>query len=186
MDLVKGRPENAENRSVRELRCYDFLDKFGIEYERVDHEHADTMEACAEIDEILGASICKNLFLCNRQKTDFYLLLMPGGKPFKTKDLSQQIGSSRLSFASGEDMVYYLDTEPGSLSILSLINDKKKLVRLLIDKELLSSDFIGCHPCINTSSLKLKTSDVLCKILGSLGREYTAVELPGYENTDEM
>ena len=184
MNLAKGRPENAENRAERELRCYDFLDSLGIEYDRIDHEHADTMEACAEIDKVLGASICKNLFLCNRQKTDFYLLLMPGGKPFKTKDLSAQIGSARLSFASGEDMVSYLDTEPGSLSVLSLINDKDKSVRLLIDKELLASDFIGCHPCVNTSSLKLKAQDVLCTVLESLGRAYTTVELPRYENID--
>ena len=179
MELFKGRPENNEGRLQREVRTYDFLDELGIEYYRTDHERADNMEACNEIDAILGVLICKNLFLCNRQKTDFYLLMMPGDKKFKTKELSSQIGSSRLSFASPEDMLKYLDIEPGAVSIMGLMNDKEHMVNLLIDEDVLAGDELGCHPCVCTSSLKMKTADVLEKFLPATGHEYRTVHLVG-------
>ena len=180
MELQKGRPENTDNRLDKEIRVYDFLDKLGVQYQRIDHEAAMTMEACEEVDRILGddTTICKNLFLCNRQKTDFYLLLMPGEKPFKTKFLSKQIGTARLSFADGEQMEEYLNITPGSLSLMGLIFDKEKKVHLVIDKEVLDEENFGCHPCINTSTLLMKTSDVKEKILPALGHEYQVVELP--------
>ena len=127
---------------------------------------------------LLGCKICKNLFLTNRQQTDFYLLVMPGEKPFKTKLLSKQIGSARLSFASAEHMEKYLDITPGSVSILGLMNDKGGAVRLLVDRDLLKEEYFGCHPCINTSSLRLKTADVLEKLLPAMGHEPTFVDLP--------
>ena len=176
--LSKGRPENFTERLPKEQRCYELLDRLGVEYYRVDHEHADTIEACHAIEGTLGASICKNLFLCNRQQTDFYLLLMPGDKPFKTKLLSKQIGSSRLSFAGGEDMERLLDITPGSVSVLGLMNDTEVRVRLIIDSDLINDEYLGCHPCINTSTLRLKTSDVLNKLLPEMKHEYTQVSLP--------
>jgi len=184
MKLEQGRPVNCDGRLDKEIRCYDLLDKLGMEYQRIDHEAAMTMEACAAVDETLGATICKNLLLCNRQCTDFYLLLMPGDKPFKTKELSKQIGSSRLSFASGEYMEAFLDITPGSLSILGLMNDKDSKVQLLIDEDVLKGEFIGCHPCINTSSLRLKTAEVLEKLIPAMGHPYTAITL-GYSNEQE-
>lgn len=176
--VYTGRPENTEGRLEKEIAVYDFLDSFGIEYKRADHEALMTMEACEAVDQILGAQICKNLFLCNRQKTDFYLLLMPGEKPFKTKFLSKQIGTARLSFADGEQMEEHLNITPGSLSLMGLIFDKEKKVHLVIDKEVLDEEYFGCHPCINTSTLLMKTSDVKEKILPALGHEYQVVELP--------
>ena len=164
-------------RLPKELRVYDFLDSLHIAYDRVDHEPAMTMEACLAVDEALGASMCKNLFLCNRQQTDFYLLLMPGDKPFKTKDLSAQIGSSRLSFADAEHMEKYLDITPGSVSVLGLMNDKEKKVRLLIDRDLLSKEYIGCHPCVNTSSLRLATKDLIETIIPAMEHPMQIVEL---------
>ena len=181
MKLVKGRPIDETNRLQKEIDTYDFLDSLGVEYDRIDHEAAFTMEVCEEIDKVLGGKTCKNLFLCNRQKTAFYLLLMPGDKPFKTKDLSQQIGSSRLSFASEEDMIEILNLTPGSVTILGLIYDKEKKVKLLIDEEVLHDEYFGCHPCINTSSIKMKTSDVLKKVIPALTTEYLKVSLPRYE-----
>ena len=179
--LELGRPQNAENRLKKEIRTYDFLDKLGIEYSRVDHEVTDTMEACAEIDLILGAPTCKNLFLTNRQRTMFYLLLIPSDKPFKTKDLSAQIGSARLSFAGGEDMERMLDITPGSLSVMGLINDIDRDVNLLIDEELLNNEYIGFHPCINTTTLKVKTKDLLEKIIPATSHTIKYVSLPRYE-----
>lgn len=175
--LYFGRPDDMEKRLRKEQRCYELLDELGIEYARVDHEHADTIEACHEIEGTLGAKICKNLFLTNRQQTEFYLLLMPGDKPFKTKLLSKQIGTARLSFASPEHMEQYLDITPGSVSVLGLMNDGGK-VHLVIDKDLLSDEFIGCHPCINTSTLKIRTADITDKFLPKVGHEYALVELP--------
>ena len=177
MVLQKGRPADTAGRLEKEIRSYDLLDSLGIEYDRIDHEPAMTMEICEEIDRVLGATICKNLFLCNRQQTDFYLLMMPGDKPFKTKDLSSQIGSSRLSFGTPDYMEQLVDITPGSLSILGLMNDKEGRVRLLIDKDVLSGEYIGCHPCINTSSLRMKTSDMVEKLIPALRHAPTLVEL---------
>lgn len=168
----------AEGRIEKEMRSYALLDSLGLEYRRVDHEHADTIEACEQVEGLLECKICKNLFLTNRQQTDFYLLIMPGEKPFKTKLLSKQIGSARLSFASAEHMEKYLDITPGSVSILGLMNDKGGAVRLLVDRDLLNEEYFGCHPCINTSSLRLKTADVLEKLLPAMGHEPSFVDLP--------
>ena len=180
MELQKGRPENTDGRLDKEIRVYDFLDKLGIQYQRLDHEAAMTMEACEEIDRALGdnTTICKNLFLCNRQETDFYLLLMPGDKPFKTKDLSAQIHSARLSFAKPEYMEKYLDITPGSVSVLGLMNDSDKKVQLLIDEDVMKEPYFGCHPCINTSSLKFTTEDLMQKIIPALEHEPITVTLP--------
>ena len=183
MELVNGRPENAEGRLEKEIRVYDLLDSLGVKYQRIDHEAAMTMEACEEIDRTLSqgeeneVSICKNLFLCNRQETDFYLLLIPGDKPFKTKYLSAQIGSSRLFFAKPEYMEKYLDITPGSVSVLGLMNDHEKKVRLLIDEDVLKDEYFACHPCINTSSLKIRTEDLTEKIIPAMGHEPQIVRL---------
>ena len=180
MELQKGRPENTDNRLDKEIRVYDFLDKLGVQSQRIDHETAMTMEACEEIDRALGdnTTICKNLFLCNRQETDFYLLLMPGDKPFKTKNLSAQIHSARLSFAKPEYMEKYLDITPGSVSVLGLMNDSEKKVQLLIDEDVMKEPYFGCHPCINTSSLKFTTEDLMQKIIPALEHEPVTVTLP--------
>ncbi len=183
MELANGRPEKTEGRLDKEIRAYDFLDSLGVDYQRIDHEAAMTMEACEEIDRTLsegaekGVSICKNLFLCNRQETKFYLLLLPGGKPFKTKDLSAQIGSSRLSFAKAAYMEEYLDITPGSVSILGLLNDQEKKVQLLIDEDVLKEEYFGCHPCINTSSLRIRVRDLTEKIIPAMGHEPMVVKL---------
>ena len=179
MELYKGRPDDIKNREEREVRVYDFLDSLGIEYFRTDHEHADTMEECNRIDAVLDVVICKNLFLCNRQKTDFYLLMMPGDKPFKTKELSSQINSARLSFASPDAMLEYLDIKPGAVSVMGLMNDKENHVKLLVDEDVLKDEYVGCHPCVNTSSLKLKTEDVFGKYLKAVNHTATTVVLKG-------
>ena len=179
MELYTGRPESTEGRLPREIRTYDFLDRLGIAYQRTDHERADNMEACNVIDAVLGVVICKNLFLCNRQKTVFYLLMMPGDKKFKTKELSHQINSARLSFADPEDMLKYLDIEPGAVSVMGLMNDTGHDVQLLVDEDVLRDEFIGCHPCVCTSSLKIRTADILGKFLPATGHTVRTVCLKG-------
>mgnify|MGYP003305309851 CR=1 FL=1 len=177
MELIHGRPETNEGRLSKEIRVYDLLDSLGISFERVDHAPAMTMEVCAAIDEVLEATICKNLLLCNRQGTAFYLLMLPGNKVFKTSVLSKQIGSSRLSFATAEDMQELLGVQPGSASILSLMNDPDHRVTLAIDRQVIEPEHFGCHPCRNTSSVKLKTADVLETFLKHTGHEPLIVEL---------
>lgn len=180
--LVLGRPETNEGRLEKEIRTYDFLDQLGIAYQRIDHEPAMTMEVCEEIDKTLQATICKNLFLCNRQETDFYLLMMPGDKKFKTKDLSKELGVSRLSFADEKYMLEFLDITPGSVSVMGLMNDRNHRVRLVIDEEVLQGTEVGCHPCINTSSMKFATKDLMEKIIPAMEHDYTVVSLPRYED----
>ena len=175
--VFEGRPEDFEKRLPKEQRCYDLLDGLGVAYTRVDHDFADTIEACEAVEAVLGEKICKNLFLCNRQKTQFYLLMLEGEKVFKTKDLSKQLGVARLSFADAADMERYLDITPGSVSVLGLMNDHDGDVRLLIDEDLLGEELFGCHPCINTSSLRFATSDLIQKIIPAMGHPYTTVRL---------
>lgn len=169
------RPEGA--LPPQETEAFDLLERLGIEYDRVSHDAAFNMELCASVSDALGVSVCKNLFLCNRQKTSFYLLCMPPDKPFHTKDLSAQIGSSRLSFAPEEELWELLRCQPGSATLLGLANDTEHRVRLLMDREVYDAPYISCHPCVCTSTLKLKTSDVLEKFLPAAGHEAVIVEL---------
>ena len=178
LQLMRGRPKEQGGRLEKELRVYDLLEELGISFERVDHPAAETMEACAAIDEALApATICKNLFLCNAQKTRFYLLMIRGDKKFKTKEISHQIGSARLSFGPAEAMERFLDITPGSVSVMGLMNDTEHRVRLLIEREVYEAEYLSCHPCICTSSLKLKTAEVLEKLLPHTGHTVTVVDL---------
>lgn len=174
--LYKGAP-SPEGRLLKEMAVYEVLDKLDISYERLDHEAMMTIEACQDADRLLGISICKNLFLCNSQKTKFYLLLMPGEKRFDTKTFCKQIGSPRLSFAPAEYMEELLNITPGSVSVMGLMNDKENRVSLYIDEDVLGEEYFGCHPCINTSSLKLKTADIIEKFLPYTEHGYETVVL---------
>lgn len=177
MVLLQGSPADLSERLEKECRTYALLDQLGIDFQRIDHEATMTMEACAAVDAALNATICKNLLLCNRQQTNFYLLMLPGEKPFRTSDFSKLMGTSRLSFAPGEFMEEFLDITPGSLSVLGLMNDKDNRVQLVIDKDVLTGTYFGCHPCINTASLRLKTSDLMEKILPAVHHEAIIVSL---------
>ena len=195
LTIYKGRPGNITGRQEREVRVYDLLDSIGVDYDRLDHAPAMTMEVCDAVNAAFGrmtleefkaedsndrtkhAIICKNLFLCNRQKTKFYLLMIPGDKKFLAKNLSAQINSARLSFADEEDMLNFLDVTPGSVSVLGLMNDHGHIVQLLIDSDVLQSEYVGCHPCINTSSLRMKTKDLMEKVIPALQHEPVIVNL---------
>ena len=175
--LYDGRPADCAGRDAVEIACYDFLDSLGVRYQRADHSETPSIEACGEVERMLGIEICKNLFLCNRQKTQFTLLLMPGAKPFRTKELSAQLGCSRLSFADAAHMREYLGVTPGSVSVLGLMNDTEGRVQLVIDRDVLTPDWFGCHPCRNTSSLRIATADLTGRILPALHHEPTYVSL---------
>ena len=177
-ELFTSRPA-PEERLEKELLCYDLLEKYKIPYTGLDHPAAMSVEDCHNADVLLGIHICKNLFLCNRQKTDFYLLMILGDKKFKTKDITKQIGSARLSFGGPAEMEQYLDITPGSVSVLGLMNDTENHVRLLVDEDLLKGEYFGCHPCVNTSSLRVKTRDILGPFLKAVHHDMTVVKLPG-------
>ena len=179
LELVEGAPQSGNWRRERELAVYRLLDELGIVYERIDHNEANTMEACQAVDEALDAVICKNLFLCNQQRTKFYLLMMPEGKKFKTKELSKQINSARLSFAEAKYIEEFLHITPGSVSVMGLMNDKDNRVQLLIDKDVLKGEWFGCHPCMNTSSIRMQLKDLLERFLPAVHHDTVFVELAG-------
>ena len=176
--IKNGRPQNGTGRTDKELRVYDFLDQLGIKYERIDHGAVETMEDCIEIDQALApAVVCKNLFLTNSKEDRYYLLMMLGDKKFRSSEVAGQIGSTRLSFASAERMKEYLDIRPGSVSVMGLMNDTGHRVKLLVDEDLLAHELLGCHPCVNTSSLRLKTGDVLERFVPATGHDYVVVHI---------
>lgn len=174
-------PPSAEGREEKEMAVYALMEKLDIPYERLDHEAAFTIEACHDIDRILGINLCKNLFLCNAAKTEFYLLVMPGNKKLRTKDLSSQIGSSRLSFAPEDFMLEFMNLTPGAVTVMGLTYDVGHRINLLIDREIAADDFIGCHPCVNTASIKIKVKDLLEKFLAFTGHDYRLVDLDSKE-----
>ena len=177
-EVYSGKPSDLESRAQVERRARELLETLGIDCVSVDHPHADTIADCMDAEAVLGAHICKNLFLTNRQQTEFYLLLMPGAKPFKTKLLSKQLGTARLSFASPQHMEELLGVTPGSVSILCLMNDTGGKVKAVIDSDVLKDEFLGCHPCMNTSSLKIRTTDITDKFLPAVHHGFRAVERP--------
>ncbi len=179
--VYTGRPQNETDRLSKEIKVYDALDELGIPFTRLDHEAIYTIEGCHEVDKLLEIPLCKNLFLCNSQKTKFYLLMMPGEKRFVTKEFCRQIESPRLSFAPEEFMEKYLDITPGSVSVMGLLNDKEKQVQLVIDRDVLQEEYLGCHPCINTSSIRIPMKDLLEKFLPYVEHEYIEVDLPWQE-----
>lgn len=176
-----GRPLDESGLPDKEIRSYNLLDNLEITYERLQHGAHATIEDCAEVDRLFQTKICKNLFLCNRQETDFYLVMMPGSKKFVTKELSAQLGVARLSFASPQYMEEFLDITPGSVSVLGLMNDQTNRVRLIIDEDVLLGEYIACHPCVNTASLKFKTRDLLEKVLPAIHHTPTIVRLQSSE-----
>ena len=169
--------KEKKNRLEKEIACYKLLDDMKIEYISIDHPAAETIADCADVDAALGVKMCKNLFLCNTQKTNFYLLMLPGEKVFRTKDISKQLGVARLSFAPAEYMEKYLNILPGAVSVMGLMNDSENHVRLLIDKDILSQEALGCHPCVNTSSLKISLKDLTERFLPAVGHSYTEVSV---------
>ena len=177
MELFKGRPADLSDRSEKEIRVYDFLDSLGIEYFRLDHAPAfgSEEELCREIEESLGARICKNLFLANRQRTKFYMLMIPDHKVFRSSDISKQAGSSRLHFAESEYMEELIDCSSGSASVMGLMNDTEHRVQLLVDEDVLNSEYVGCHPCINTSSLRIRSGDIFDKFVKATGHDFITV-----------
>lgn len=184
MEVYNGRPADCSGREGCEVRTYDLLDELGISYIRVDHEELMTMEGCREIDGLMKAPACKNLFLCNRQKTQFYLLMMPGEKPFKTKDLSHGLGIARLSFAGEEYMEQFLGLRPGSVSVMGLMNDQENRVQLIIDRDVAAQEYVTCHPCRNTSTISLSTKDLLEKFLPAVHHTPVMVDLPDHSGEE--
>ena len=176
--LYTGRTGDKSGAGSKQAAIYDLLDRLEIGYMRADHAHADTIAQCAEIEKILGAPICKNLFLRSRQATEFYLLLLPGDKPFRTAVVSKRLGVARLSFAEPEYLEKYLELRPGAVSVLGLAHDTAHTVQLLIDREVAEKEYIGCHPCVNTSTLKLKTADLFTKFLPCTGHTAKILDIP--------
>lgn len=175
--LYDGRPV-GEACVDMETKAYDFLDRLEIRYKTLKHPAAFTIDECKKIRDEIHAPVFKNLFLTNRQQTKFYLLVMLGEKPFKTKYLSAQIGSARLSFADEAHMQRFLGVTPGSVTPIGIMNDFGKDITVLLDEDLRRHDDFACHPCINTASVVLSLHDLTDRILPATGHTFTWVTLP--------
>ena len=174
-EIFTGAPADMSGRAEREKAVYEFLAGTGVNYCRMDHAPTVTMEECAERGKKLGIVISKNIFLCNTQKTRFYLLVMPASKRYVTRIFSREIGSARLSFAPPEAMEKMLGCSPGSASVMGLLFDRENRVSLYFDRDVLRQEWFGCHPCINTTSLKFRMTDFTEKVLPALGHEFSSV-----------
>ncbi|WP_301844531.1 prolyl-tRNA synthetase associated domain-containing protein [uncultured Ruminococcus sp.] len=179
MTIETGRPADCSGRPEKEGAVYDLLERLDIPFTRADHPAAFTMEECEAVSQALHTPICKNLFLCNRQKTAFYLLLLPASKPFRTKEITAQLGCARLSFAGEEQLALLLHLTSGSATIFGLQYDTENRVQLVVDRDLLDEAYFGCHPCINTSTIRMRTSDVFDRLTHALHHDYTLVTLKG-------
>lgn len=161
-------------------KVIEILKENNIDFEVFNHEAFVSMDQYEVIEGKIGCKIPKNLFLCNRQETVFYLLIMPGDKIFKTKDISAQINSSRLSFGNKDYLNKLLSCYKGSTSVLGLLFDKENRVNLLIDEDILKEEYLGFHPCDNNFTIKIKKEDLISKIIPLTKHDYKIVNLPKY------
>ena len=141
------------------------LETLGISWQMMHHAPVRTSADCTEIERELHTSGCKNLFLRGSSGTAWYLVLLPPEEKADLRALAVQLGEKRLSFAGKEDVKNILHTEPGAVSILCLCFETAEQVRVLIHRKILEKETIGCHPCINTASLKLSVRDLTEKFL---------------------
>lgn len=174
-EVHQGAPD--DQRQGLESQAYDTLKKLGIPFERVDNDAVEAMADCVEISERLGAEIRKTVLLCNRQKTEYHMLIMSADKPFVTKDYSEAVGCARMSFASGDAMVELLGQPPGTASVMGLLNDGDGRVKLLIEESVANEDWFACNPGVNTSHIRFRTKDLVEKLLPAIGHGVTIIKL---------
>ncbi|MDD5824117.1 MAG: prolyl-tRNA synthetase associated domain-containing protein [Firmicutes bacterium] len=174
-DITSAAP--SDERCPLETKVYETLAELGIPFERVDNDSVEAMEECIEIQDKLGAEIRKTIVVCNRQKTDYYLVVLPADKRFDSKAFAKAMECSRLSFASGDDMVEKLGVAPGSATVMSILNDADGIVKVAIDKEVADEEWFACNPGANTTHIKIKTADLIDKVLPAQNHAATIVEL---------
>ena len=167
------KPEAFVNETQRKV--YAALERLGIPVERIDNDPAVTMEDCEAVDAALGVPTVKTLLLCNRQQTMFYLYVMPGDKPFSTKDFGAALQISRVSFAPAEKLREFLGTEVGATTPLSLVADPDKRVRLIIDKAAVAPEAIGFPDGTTTCYMRMRTADLLGQFIPAAGHEPTFI-----------
>ena len=164
-------------RGEHETTVYKELDRLGIKYERVDNDTVETMEECVEISEKLGAEIRKTIVVCNRQKTDFYLVILPAGKRFDSKLFAAMMHTARVSFASPEDMQRVIGLTPGEASVMGILNDPEGKVKVVIDKAVADAEWFACNPGANTSHLRFKTKQLINNFLPAEGHKAEIIML---------
>jgi Ala-tRNA(Pro) deacylase len=173
-DIKSTKPESFENNLEEEV--FKILQETNIPFTYVKNDAVHTMEECSAIEEHLSVEIRKTIVLCNRKKTQFYLVVMPSSKAFNAKGFSESVGE-RLSFASPDRMEKLLGIQSGSATIMSLLNDSKEMVQLFIDKDVADSQWFGCNTGTNTRHLKIATDDLLKKMIPRLNHQATIVTL---------
>lgn len=166
-EVIKGAPEAYKTETQRLI--YDQLMRSGIEYSRVDNDPAISVDDCEEISERLGAPTVKTLFVANRQLTKFYLVVMPGHKPFITRDFTAALGVSRVSFVKPEILMEMLGLEVGSATPLAIVADKGQSIRLVIDHEVTDRERMLIPDGTTTCYMNIRSEDLLTKYLPSIG-----------------
>ena len=174
-EVLTTAPECYKNELNQKI--YEAFAMLGISFERVENDETLTMEDCLAIDERLDVHTAKTLFLCNRQKTNYYLFPTRGDKPFVTKDFGKALGISRVSFASAEDLEKYIGVLPGASTILGVLMESAKNVHLVIDREIAEAEFLCCPDGTRTGYIKLRTSDVLEKLIPFSGHSYEVIDI---------
>lgn len=126
-----------------------------------------SMEDCIAINQKLDMEMVKTLFLCNRQQTVFYLFITTGSKTFRSRDFSNALGVSRVSFAPAKLMETMLGTKIGAATVFSAILDKQNAVQIVLDKDVADYEWYGCSDGLTTSYMKIKTeyiTDTFCRL----------------------
>ncbi|MEM8499186.1 MAG: prolyl-tRNA synthetase associated domain-containing protein [Pseudomonadota bacterium] len=159
------------------MKAIKFLDTHNIRYQRFDHEAVFTCDEANEVIPDLGGARTKNLFLRNKKGKRHFLLVICEDKAIDLTELSKQLDSSRFSFGSAAQLNEYLGVEPGSVSLLSVLNDPDKNVELIVDADVWSASAVLCHPLVNTSTLVLKM-DQLKSLMALLDRDVKVMEMP--------
>ena len=166
-----------EFKTELQEKVYKTLDSLEISYERVDTDEAITMEDCVLIDEKLKMKMVKTLFLCNRQQTLFYLFITVGDKPFRSKDFSTALDISRVSFAPAELMDKMLGTKIGAATVFSSLLPSAEDVQIIFDRDVLKEEFYGCSDGTTTGYMKIKTEDIIHKVLRFAKRSHSVIEV---------
>lgn len=174
-DITGKLPESY--KSPLQEMAYESLEKLHISFERVDTDEAISMEDCIEINQKLDMKMVKTLFLCNRQKTELYLFVTTADKPFKSKDFSNSLGISRLSFAPEELMENILGVKIGAATIFGVLMDKDNLVQVVFDKDVLLEEWYGCSDGTTTGYMKVKTNQIVDNFLSYIKHIPTVIQI---------
>ena len=159
------------------MDVYLYLDERNICYERYDHPAVFTCEEAERLVPKTSGKDTKNLFLRDKKGRRHFLVVVGYEKTVDMSALARELGVGKLSLASAERLQKYLGVDPGSVSILGVLNDRQQVVEVIIDEAVWQAEAVRCHPLVNTSTLVIGKSD-LERILRETGHNVTVIDVP--------